>query len=328
MARRSLGAGALAALAVLVAAAPAAAHGGAGVRAAADRPADARREAAVQLRGCFLNVALVPRPAGALRDAIPSPPDLTRTFYGADPLVSLWGLSCDGARVDGKRIGPVVLSLVAVPTGLTDPRAVPLANNFAHRLVRIDSSARTLALALRRRGLPANLTRRARGGDGRVVVPGQYRLTVRAVVVDQPHDHANRFERPVRGGRSVSLGLRDRRRRRPLLLPCGGRLRGLARRRAALGRRAAGRRRGPGGEGRLRAPQDRAARPGGQNTPYWRMRRRRGSRSNSSASSPCCTSRPRRRAVWKTALAWTSSRPRRSSSALAPGSSSRPRKRS
>jgi hypothetical protein len=205
--RRSLGAGALAVLAVLVAAAAASAHGGAPVRAAVDRPADARGPAAVQLRGCFLNVALVPRPARALRDAIPSPPDLTRTFYGADPLVSLWGLSCDGARVDGKRIGPVVLSLVAVPTGLTDPRAVPLANNFAHRLVRIDSSARTLALALRRRGLPANLARRAGGGNGRVVVPGQYRLTVRAVVVDQPHDHANRFERPVRGGRPVSLGL-------------------------------------------------------------------------------------------------------------------------
>jgi hypothetical protein len=202
MSRRSLGGAALAALATLVVAAPASAHGDPPARAAADRPRDA-----IQLRGCLLTVALVPRPAGALRSALPSPPDLTRTFYGSDPLVSLWGLSCDGARVEGERIGRVVLSLVAVPTGLTDPRAVPLANNFAHRLVRIDSSARTLALALRRRGLPAHLSRRAGGGNGRVVVPGQYRLTVRAVVVDQPHDHANRFERPAHGGRSTSLGL-------------------------------------------------------------------------------------------------------------------------
>ena len=207
MSRRHLRAGALAALAGLVAAAPAAAHGGAPTRAAVDRATGDSSAAAVQLRGCFMNVALVPRPARALRAAIPSPPDLTRTFYGSDPLVSLWGLACDGARVEGRGTGPVVLSLVAVPTGLTDARAVPLANNFAHRLVRIDSSARTLALALRRRGLPANLARRARGGDGRIVVPGQYRLTVRAALVDQPHDHANRFERAARGGRVTSLGL-------------------------------------------------------------------------------------------------------------------------
>jgi hypothetical protein len=202
MSPRSLGAGALAALAVLTAAAPAAAHVGPHAPAAAARPADA-----LTLRGCLMTVALVPRPASALRRALPSLPDLTRTFYGPDPLLAAWALSCRGARIGAAPVGDVVLSALAVPTALTDPRAVPLANNFAHRLIRIDSSARTLALALRRRGLPANLTRRARGRHGRVVVPGQYRLTVRAVVVDQPHDHANRFERPVRGGRPVSLGL-------------------------------------------------------------------------------------------------------------------------
>jgi hypothetical protein len=43
--------------------------------------------------------------------------------------------------------------------------------------------------------------------SGRVVVPGQYRLTVRAVVPDHPHDHANRFQAATRGGRAAALGL-------------------------------------------------------------------------------------------------------------------------
>jgi len=185
-----------------VAAAPASAHGGA-PRAAARSASDG-----VQLRGCFMAVALAPRPRGALRAAIPAPPELTQTFYGSDPLVSLWGLTCDGARVPGARTGPLVLSLVAVPTGLTDPAAVPLANNFDHRLVAVDTSSRTLALALRRHGVPARLARRARGGQGRVAVPGQYDLRVRASRLDRPHDHRNRFEhRPRGGGPRARLGL-------------------------------------------------------------------------------------------------------------------------
>jgi hypothetical protein len=76
----------------LAAAVPAAGHGGVPARAATDRAA-----AAVRLHHCFMTVALVPRPRDALRAAIPSPPDLTQTFYGPDPLVSLWGLACDRA---------------------------------------------------------------------------------------------------------------------------------------------------------------------------------------------------------------------------------------
>jgi hypothetical protein len=182
-------------------------HHGAHTRAAADRGA-----AAVSLRGCHLTVALVPRPAPALRAALPSPPDLTRTFYGPDPLASVWALSCERVIVEGARTGRAVLSLVAVPTGLTDPRAVPLANFFAHRLVRIDTGSRALGLALARRGLPVRLAqvryRAARpraGTPTRIVVPGQYRLVVRASTLDQRHDHANRFEHVDRDGRGASL---------------------------------------------------------------------------------------------------------------------------
>jgi hypothetical protein len=211
MSRRLLSGAALAALAALVAAAPAPAHGGPHAGAAADRPRDAAR-----LHGCHLTVALVPRPASALRAALPSPPDLTRTFYGPDPLASVWGLSCERATVGGASTGRVVLSLVAVPTGLTDPRAVPLANFFAHRLVRIDTGSRELGLALARRGLPVRLARRirhspARAGGRRtatIAVPGQYRLAVDARTLDQRHDHANRFEHVGRDGRTASLGVR------------------------------------------------------------------------------------------------------------------------
>jgi hypothetical protein len=210
MSRRFMSGAALAALAALLAAAPASAHDGPHTRAAVDRPRDA-----VQLHGCFLTVALVRRPASALRAALPSPPDLTRTFYGPDPLASVWGLSCDRANVHGARTERLVLSLVAVPTGLTDPRAVPLANFFAHRLARIDTGSRTLGLALARRGLPVRLARRisyspGRSGAGRVtriVVPGQYRLAVEARTPDQRHDHVNRFEHLARDGRTASLGV-------------------------------------------------------------------------------------------------------------------------
>jgi hypothetical protein len=210
MSRRLVSGGALAALAALVTAAPASAHGGPHVRAAADRPRDT-----AQLRGCHLTVALVPRPASALRAALPSPPDLTRTFYGPDPLASLWALSCERATFAGARTGRVVLSLVAVPTGLTDRRAVPLANFFAHRLVRVDTDSRALGLALARRGLRVRLARRIRysaarpgaRGAARIVVPSQYRLAVRARALDRRHDHANRFEHVGPDGRRASLGV-------------------------------------------------------------------------------------------------------------------------
>ena len=214
MSRRCLSGAALAALVALVAATPVSAHGGPDARAAdGARAAGDRGRAAVQLRGCFLTVALVPRPASALRAAFPSPPDLTRTFYGPDPVASVWGLSCDRAIVDGERTGRAVLSLVAVPTGLTDPRAVPLANFFAHRLAHVDTGSRALALALARGGLPVRLAPRIRysparaGRAARIVVPGQYRLEVVARTLDQRHDHANRFEHVGRVGSTASLGV-------------------------------------------------------------------------------------------------------------------------
>jgi hypothetical protein len=210
MSQRYLRTAALTALATLAAAAPAAAHGDPQPRAAASG-------AALQLHGCLMTVALVPRPASALREALPSPPDLTRTFYGPDPLLAVWGLSCDGARIAGAPAGRVVLSALAVPTALTDPRAVPLANNFAHRLVRIDTGSRVVAAALRHRGLPARLARGARYAHSPreavptaadLVVPGEYRLRASAVTLDQPHDHVNRFDHRDRAGRVTALALR------------------------------------------------------------------------------------------------------------------------
>jgi len=119
---------ALAAMALgLVAVGSAAGHGGGVARAGTDQVQDA-----VRLHRRFLTVALVPRPREALEAAIPSPPDLTRTFYGSDPLVPLWGLSCGRASLRDVRTGRLALSIVAVPTGLTDPGSPPLANNFDH----------------------------------------------------------------------------------------------------------------------------------------------------------------------------------------------------
>jgi hypothetical protein len=200
---RHAAAAALAAAALLTATAPAFGHGGVQAQAVPARSP----ESGITLRGCLMTVALVPRPADDLRAALPSPPDLTRTFYGGDPLVSLWGLRCRGADVGRVRAGRVSLSLVAVPTRLTDPQGVPLANNFTHRLARVDTSSRTLALKLRRHAVPAHLAPGMGGGNGEVRVPGQYRLRAKAEQLDNPHDHVNRFELPRPGGRTTSIGL-------------------------------------------------------------------------------------------------------------------------
>ena len=190
------------------------------------------RAPAVQLARLLHERRARPAP-GCARCALRSRrrPISRRTFYGADPLVSLWGLSCDGARVDGKRTGPVVLSLVAVPTGLTDPRAVPLANNFAHRLVRIDSElADARARPAPARRCPPNWRGARAAHSGRVVVPGQYDLT-RARRRARP---APRPRQPLRAPRRAAAAracarASDGRRRRPLLLPRRRRLLGLAR---------------------------------------------------------------------------------------------------
>ena len=182
---------------------PAAAHGGAaGAGLTGGTP--------VKLRDCHLTAAFTPRPAFALEFGAP--------FYGPDPLVGVWAMACDRSRVAGEPAGPLVLSLVGVPVGLTAPDALPLANNFAHRLLRVHTTSRPLAKAARRAGLPATIapTSRYRHSQpgavpsrGRLVVPGSHTLRVGASQLDptNPHDHANLFEH--RGGAALGLTIED-----------------------------------------------------------------------------------------------------------------------
>ena len=174
--------------------------------------------ASVKLRDCWMTVAYVPRPAGALETVFPRLPDLTQTFYGPDPLLGVWAVSCDRGRVAGTRTGPVILSLVGVPVALTAPAAPPLANFFAHALIGADTNSRALAAALRRAGLPGRLRRamryrHSRSGTlpsrGVLGIPGAYRLEVSATLADptNPHQHSNRFAYRSRSGRMVQLGL-------------------------------------------------------------------------------------------------------------------------
>jgi hypothetical protein len=213
MAPRTTGRAAVAAmLASLALAATASAHGGG----PAVDPVSA--DAAVKLRQCWLTVAYVPRPAAELRRALPGRPDLGQTFYGNDPLLGVWAVSCARSRVDGRRASRIVLSLVGVPVALTAPGAPPLANFFAHALIRADTNSRLLAARLRRAGLPARLARGARyrhshpglvPSRGRLDVLGRYRLDVSASAPDptNPHQHSNTFTYRGRSGRSGQLGL-------------------------------------------------------------------------------------------------------------------------
>jgi hypothetical protein len=199
-------------LASLVFAGTATAHGGA-------HPATPQSvRGTVKLRDCWMTVAYVPRPATALKEAFPRLPDLTQTFYGPDPLLGVWAVSCARGRVAGRRVGPVVLSLVGVPVALTAPGAPPLANFLAHALIRADTNSRALAAGLRRAGLPGRLGRavryqHSRSGvapfSGALDVPGGYRLEVSASTLDptNPHQHSNRFSYRGRSGRAGQLGL-------------------------------------------------------------------------------------------------------------------------
>jgi hypothetical protein len=172
----------------------------------------------VKLRECWMTVAYVPRPAAVLETAFARLPDLAQTFYGPDPLLGVWAVSCKRGRVAGRRVGPVVLSLVGVPVALAAPGAPPLANFFAHALIRADTNSRVLAAGLRRAGLPGRLrgTVRYRHSRPAVVpsrgtldVPGAYRLEVSASTPDptNPHQHSNRFSYRGRNGRLAQLGL-------------------------------------------------------------------------------------------------------------------------
>jgi hypothetical protein len=171
----------------------------------------------VKLRDCWLTVALVPASAEALESAFGSPLAISQTFYGADPLVGVWGMACDRARVDDRRLDRVILSLVGAPTGLAIDGAAPFANNFAHALLRADTDSRALAKALRGKGLPGRLARQARfrhssaelvPSAGRLIVPELYRIDVSASALDptNPHDHVNSFD-AVGPGRTESVGL-------------------------------------------------------------------------------------------------------------------------
>ena len=176
----------------------------------------AERGTAVRLRDCFLTVAFVPRPQSVLQSVFRDPLEIDATFYGPDPLLGVWGMSCERSRVAGEPAGEVVASLVGVAVGLTDANSAPLANNFAHRLIRIDTTSRKLVRAARRADLPATRSRRARyehsgGGavasQGELRVPGKYAVDVSASSLDptNPHDHANLFE--PHSGRTAALSL-------------------------------------------------------------------------------------------------------------------------
>jgi hypothetical protein len=199
-------------LASLAFAGAASAHGG------ARSPMPDSAQGAVKLRECWMTVAYVPRPAAALKRAFLRPPDLDQTFYGPDPLLGVWAVSCARGRMAGRRVGPVVLSLVGVPVALTAPGVPPLANFFAHALIRADTNSRVLAAGLRRAGLPGRLRgaaryRHSRTGvvpfSGTLDIPGGYRLEVSASASDptNPHQHSNRFTYRGRSGRVGQLGL-------------------------------------------------------------------------------------------------------------------------
>jgi hypothetical protein len=143
---------------------------------------------------------------------------LSQTFYGPDPLLGVWAVSCDRGEVAGGRVGRAVLSLVGVPVTLSVPGAPPLANFLAHSLIRVDTSSRQLAVALRRAGLPARVARAARyqhsrpgavPSSGALDIPGKYRLAVSATAADptNPHQHSNRFSYSGPNGRTAQLGL-------------------------------------------------------------------------------------------------------------------------
>lgn len=209
---KALAAFALAAILSLASAGPVAAHEGSHAPHASPAiNADAK------LRGCWLTAALIPTTADALEQAFREPLALTQTFYGPDPLVGIWGLACDRARVEGERLDRVILTLVGAPTGLTAEGAIPLANNFAHALLRADTNSPALAKALRRAGLPGRHSdARFRHSDadalpstGEFVVPERYRIEVAASEFDptNPHDHLNSFSSVGGNGRRGVMGL-------------------------------------------------------------------------------------------------------------------------
>jgi hypothetical protein len=174
--------------------------------------------AAVKLRSCWLTVSYVPRPAAVLRRAFRVPPDMSQTFYGDEPLLGVWALSCQGAQVSRRSVGPVVMTLVAVPVGVRREGDPPLANFLRHALIGTDSDSPRLTAALRRADLPAGLVEEARyrhsppgalPSIGDLGIPGAYGVRVRATDADptNPHDHRNDFVYQPRRDRQLRLRL-------------------------------------------------------------------------------------------------------------------------
>jgi hypothetical protein len=183
---------------------------------AVSRDADGTHD--VLLRDCWMTAAFAPRSDDVIQAFFPIPLDLTQTFYGAEPLAGIWGISCDRAITHRRRFDRPVVSLVAIPVGLTSEGVLPLANNFAHALVRIDANSRAIARLLRRDGLPARFAKGARlrhssagqvPSRGALRVAGRYRVLVSAAADDptNPHDHANEFSYVDRNGGLAELGL-------------------------------------------------------------------------------------------------------------------------
>jgi hypothetical protein len=202
----------------LIAASAAAAHapGERADPAAAAAAAGGKASSKLRLRTCWMTVTFVPRPQDLLESAFGWPVDLSARFYGLpDPLLTTWTLRCKKARSGSTRVARPILSLVAAPSGLTDPSAVPLANNFAHAVVAVDTNRRKLAQRLRRGGLPAkrsglryeHSTPGAVPFSAKVTVPGKYRLAVGASTLDFVHDHDNTFEYRSPAGRRAVLRL-------------------------------------------------------------------------------------------------------------------------
>jgi hypothetical protein len=173
----------------------------------------------IALRGCFMTVAVTPRPADSLRTAFGDDLDPIATFYGPDPLLSIWAIRCDSATTPKARTGRVLLSFVGVPTGATRGSRPPAANAFAHAVKRVETDSAGLAAALADARIPVLRTPRARythttSGDtvrASVSIPGQYGLKMDAAILDEPHDHFNAFDFGSRGRLDlVTRGANDR----------------------------------------------------------------------------------------------------------------------
>lgn len=173
----------------------------------------------IALRGCYMTVAVTPRPASVLQNAFGWDVDPVATFYGPDPLLSVWALRCDSATTRKARTKKVLLSFVGVPTGATRGDRPPAASLFAHGINRVETDSAAMSAALADSGIPVLRAPRAsykHAADGDTVrasvsIPGEYGVKMTASILDQPHDHFNSFEVPGRGRLDlVTRGANDR----------------------------------------------------------------------------------------------------------------------